>query len=78
MKTTIIQIEIFEDDKYSAKTAKQLCNDWLQDHYLTIKVIDVKYQKIENTRSILVIYQRTNASNVAIVLLTLHAYHLES
>lgn len=60
MKTTIIQIEIFEDDKYLAKTAKQLCNDWLKDHYLTIKVIDIKYQKIENTRSILVIYQQTN------------------
>lgn len=56
----MIQIAIFEDDKYSVRTAKELCNEWLRDSYLSIKVIDIKYQKVENTRSILVIYQRTN------------------
>lgn len=55
----MIQIEIFEDDKYSVKTAKELCNDWLQDHYSIIDVIDIKYQKIENICSILVIYRTT-------------------
>ena len=54
----MIQIEIFEDDKYLNKTAKELCNDWLQEYCPIIDVIDIKYQKIENIHSILVIYKK--------------------